>query len=315
MHEQRSDGLEVATCRDRESGLDQILVKRVHWGSAGGSTAVMYGAKPGKDDIEVVYQTGFYDETNARHVLIDAEGNCRWRMVERAEQALGLALAGLMDGAAEGIGYGIRVGETAQLRTRRVDGKTVRDAIAAIHEFNRTQPADWAEDSQAEAESGDFDGDPTPGRTTLLAVDVEGARFATDEDAASWLVVRIHRIKACDLPGIVLLQDKRSGEWRSIYELPRGARCEGLTVRETMRDGYVRDDKLYAEVCLAACESSRRGHSSWGWFEINLRQDTVAPLSSRPDFVPIIEGPAERPAALDLAAIALGGSNAKRAGP
>lgn len=311
VHPERGDGMEVAKCRDRASGLDQILVRRYTWGSGGGSTAVMYGVQPGGNDIEVVWQTGFYDETTVRHVLIDAEGGCRWREVQRAEQALVRALIGLMEGAEDGIGYEAAVGETAELTARRIDGDKVRDAIGAIHEYSRKLPGEWAAGWAAEKE---HDLDPFPGVTTLLAVDVEGARFASDEDAASWLVVRVHRVQACDLPGMVLVQERRSGEWRSIYELPHGSRCEGATVRETMREAYVREGKLYAEVCLTGCEGFNWDDAGWAWFEVDLQRDTATRLRSRPAFVPSVEGPADYAPPLDLVAIASGGLS-KRAAP
>ena len=315
-HELFGSSVMASICRHQEAALDYIYIEPLVLGSGAVPIVKIYRIHPTTNAIELVYTTDLLDDFALRKdTLIDAEGNCRWRELQNLKHALSTALAPLVGSERQPVDFQIEVGETTGLLPRHLENETVRNAFLAIHENGIVNTPNVSYKGRVAV--------PRP-----LAVDVAGARYASANDSESWLVVRIIR-EACDVPGIVLVQNRRQGTWRSIYELspdqlairfrtgilgtvldpyePDCATVVGLGGRLSialMREFYVKDDKLFAEVCLADCVGSFRDWPLWAWFEIDLLNNTATRLQERPDFMPLVEDIDDQAAEPNLAEIA-----------
>lgn len=301
-----------STCRNQETGLDQIYIEPHDPGSGVTPVAQIYRVHPETNIIEFVYETDFLDEIGwQEEILIDAEGNCRWQELEDSKHALSTALVPLMDGEGQPADFEVEVGETVDLASRPLATETVRSAFLAIHEIGIVN-----------AQNLPYEGRAAVPRS--LAVDVAGARYVSADDSESWLVVQITR-EACDAPGIVLVQNKHQGTWRSIHELSPDqlaaeywgsdpdfdksdcAAAVGFARRlsiSLMGDFHIKGDKLFAAVCLSGCVGSFRGRPFWAWFEIDLLGNTATRLREAPDFVPVFGDVEDEAAVPNLADIA-----------
>ena len=97
----------------------------------------------------------------------------------------------------------------------------------------------------------------------------EGAVYADAAARESWLVVQILGGAACDSEGAVLLLDRKTGRWKSIYDA-RGS-CT-VAWNFPMRGMVVAGDRLYAGLCVDCV------YGGYEDFEIDLRTNHVRPV-------------------------------------
>ena len=304
MHEFPVDGIGPKKCKDQQTGLDQIFVEvKVH-GTCCAPQGHMYVVQSGTGVFEQAYATVFLsDDGWSEETFVDAEGNCLWRTFEEAQQALGSTLAALMERESQQVDFDVAEGGTVDLSPRRMANEPVREAFRTIRKSGFIN-GNWSWFK----ENFGYEGKGMPAVPRPLAVSVG----TTDGD--SWLVVSIDRPYACDdiaagiapagrgpadtVAGIVLIQNKRQGTWRSLHDIRLGPDdCERFfgwdrqLHIDLMSEIYVKDDKLFAEVCLSQCMRvyGRDESPSWAWFEFDLLRNLATRLPGRPDFMPIME--------------------------
>ena len=177
-----------------------------------------------------------------RH-LIAEDGTCLWRERRDADERVRTALAVL------GVGESAPFGEPiVPLPTREIAAATVRESLLELKGF-----------------------------ATL-----ERPLYADHADWDSWRVVQFtgtssyYAGEEVTNGGVVLVQDRQSGTWRAIYDVPgRSAKRSDFRLLAMMVD----DDRLLAGMCYSDC-----GH--WGdyrRFAIDLRTPRATLLETATD--------------------------------
>ena len=163
--------------------------------------------------------------------LVAADGSCMWQERKKGRQLFDEAMSDLRVG-----GEIDNPHRLSELPTRIVPAATVEKWLRALDGIAR----------------------------------LEGAVYASDADREAWRVVQVHGVWNCDAGGVVLLLDRKTGDWRAIYDVPSG--CTKV-LSFSLRDMVVRHDRLFAWACTAC--------SGWGFYEefaVNLRTHRVAPV-------------------------------------
>ena len=221
----------VTTCRHPVSGRDHTLI----YAQSGAylSYAEIWSVDPATGNPMRDYFEVRGDqqfEGAGLEQLVAADGSCRWQDRKKGRKLLHDAMSDLR------VGREINPRRVSELPTRIVPAAVVHKWLKVLHGIAR----------------------------------LEGAVYAGDADREAWRVVQVHGVWDCDAEGVVLLLDRRTGNWRAIYDVPSG--CSKV-LSFSLRDMVIKDNRLFVWACTA-CES-------WGYYEefiVDLRTLRVAPL-------------------------------------
>ena len=181
--------------------------------------------------LPVLLYTEFWGEAGPRVPLVADDGACLWRERLRDREVYKTAMAALR------VEPGVEPGDRPPglLPWRPLVADEVRVQLAAVRGV----------------------------------ASFEGAVYADAAARESWLVVQILGGALCDGDGAVLLLDRKTGRWKSIYDARTGCRHSLYP----MGGMVVAGDRLYASLCVNC--------SGWGIyedFEIDLRTNHVRPV-------------------------------------
>ena len=237
----------AGVCRDPDSGRDHAIV---HSGGGQHHEVSIWAARPPPAAPERLYVVHWGDGVYERgdddgwgiDALVAPDGACLWRGMKRRHDIHDAAMAALRvdrgaqhgepDGHLDGLDHG-------PLAWREVAAETVRERLAALRE---------------------------PAREGLTVF--EGAFYADDAARDSWFVVQVFGGEHCAASGAVLALDRKTGRWKSIYDVPSG--CT-KTWAFPMRGMVVAGDTLYAALC-SACY----GWGRYADYAIDLRANRVS---------------------------------------
>ena len=225
-------------CRDSVTGRDHAIV---HVSGGQFHEIQVWTADP-DDTIPVpVYREAWGDAVYeypgdewGRDRLVAGDGTCLWRDLKSAREVYRKAMVALQVGK----GYGSLNNGPDVLWSRKLDAATVRRWFVALR--------------NAEAV-------------------FEGATYADPAARRSWGIVQVTNSEACGgTGGAVLTLDRRTGAWRSIYDiLPGCSKVLYFGMREMVVDG----DLLYARLCTDCMY-----WGDWANFVIDLRSGRTVPL-------------------------------------
>ena len=257
-------------CRDPVTSRDHAILYSTNSGSGSISRMEYWSVRPDTKQMALEYHQNVVE---GELPLVDADGGCVWRQHKTEHDVFNDAIAALRAGTELELGeeaLTLEVGATRTLPTRPLSDDDVRHWLHALH-------------TQA------------PAFATF-----ETARYSDDSHTQSWRILQILGRQLCDAPGVVLLQDTRSGQWRSIYDVPSGC-SKVLTF--SLLDMLIKGDTLFAYFCTVCVHWGQRAN-----FMLDLPTNRVTRLgevdSSRGDNIPITD---------PLAFVDLGGSATPRA--
>lgn len=223
----------VAVCRDHVSGRDHAIL---HTSAGQHHNIAIWGLEAGVP--KQLYLEGWGDSMSGDEwgfdLLVAADGACLWRDRQRGFETFKTAMAALR--VDRGAGDAEPEAESGPLPQRALAAATVREHLRALRGTAR----------------------------------FEGAAYADDAARDSWFVVQILGGPMCDAEGAVLLLDRRTGQWKAIYDVAGG--CSKAWYF-SMRGMVVAGDRLYAGLCVDC--------SYWGRyadFGIDLRTNRAEAL-------------------------------------
>jgi len=108
---------------------------------------------------------------------------------------------------------------------------------------------------------------------------MQGARYAHDDDKNSWFVVQLFGTWLCDAKGVVLLLDKRTGVWRTIYNVPSGCSYD---LNYPLRGMLIEDNQLYVSACKGGTECMYHGEYHELSFDLSTNMVTALEFGSSP---------------------------------
>ena len=222
-------------CRDSATGRDHAGIF-----VAGGKhhEIQMWAVEPGNAAPGIVYREPAGEEVRTDR-LIAADGACLWRNLLSARETYRKATAALQVGEIPEVGSD----GSSVLPMRTLDAAMVRKWLTALY--------------------------------GAKAAYFEGARYATAADRRSWAIVQITGPEPTEIGGMVLALDRKTGTWRSIYDVLPGSTKQSYY---GMTDMAVDGDRLYAMLCTI-CSGWDSGVDS----EIDLRTGGVVRLKRMPE--------------------------------
>ena len=239
----------VALCRDLVTGRDHVILSD----STGGSGDIPYlqywSVQPETERATLEYRESVImdDGDDSEPVpypqlLVGADGQCLWRQHRTARDVFDGAMAALRTGVElDDEALTLALGDTLTLPTRAIPDDVVRHWLHALHTH-------------------------TPAFATF-----ETARYSGDSHTQPWRVLQILGRELCRAPGVVLLQDTRSGQWRSLYAVHSGC---SKTLNFPLQHMVITGDTLFASACT---DCSFWG--KYGCFEIALPTNRVRSLN------------------------------------
>ena len=193
-----ADSAEFAgRCHDPVSGRDHVILSTYSGGARGLNHLEYWSVQPDTQQLTLEYEQGTLIGAAAfesdLQPLVGADGQCLWRPQKRARDVFKDAIAALGVGVElEEKALDIEVGATLTLPTRTLTDDIVRHWLHALHTHAPT------------------------------LVTFETARSSGAPHPQPWRILQILGQQKCGAPGVVLLQDTRSGQWHSIYDVPSG---------------------------------------------------------------------------------------------
>ncbi len=191
----------VDVCRDADSNRVHAVV---HGGSGQFSMIWIWSVDPVTGDPVSEYEEGWVDTyAGGEWVLVGPDGHCRWRERQSARKAVNDAVRALRIGNVDDEAATLQDGESLPVRLL---------APEVVEHYLK----------------------PLAGIATL-----EGAVYASDVDRADWHIVQIRGDAICDAPGAVLVLNRRTRQWYSIYDIASGCSANldyplyGLRVHDT----------------------------------------------------------------------------------
>ena len=239
----------AGVCRDPVTGRDHAILSANDGGNSGIAYLEYWSVQPDTERVTREYTQITHSELefNPLPELRDADGQCIWRQQKRTRDVFKDAIAALGVGTElEEEALALEVGETLTLPTRTLTDDIVRHWLHALH----TQV-------------------PT-------LVTFETARYSGDPHTQPWRILQILGQQKCGAPGVVLLQDTRSGQWRSIYDVHSGCSYSLNFPLGAMR---ITDDTLVAEFCTYCLFSGQ-----YGKFTLDLPTNRVTRLEEEPSW-------------------------------
>lgn len=223
----------AAVCRDPVSGRDHAVLHMSEGQYHDIAIWSLEAAVPKR-----LYKEGWGDSAYGDDWGIDlpvaADGACLWRERQRRFETFGTAMTALR--VDRGAGDAEPEAGSGALPQRALAAATVREHLRALRGSAR----------------------------------FEGAVYADDAARESWFVVQVLGGPMCDAEGAVLLLERRTGQWKAIYDVAGG--CSKAWYFP-MRGMVVAGDRLYAGLCVDC--------SYWGTyadFEIDLRTNRAEAL-------------------------------------
>ena len=213
----------LGVCRDPVSGRDHATLSTSFGGTSGLAYLQYWSVQPATEQMTLEYSE-YHGEIQERPS--SAAGQCLWREYQKARETFDQAMAALQIGgnqseetlnSADHKKLDIAEGETLALPTREIPAAVVRHWLRALV------------------------ADP------FVRVTFETARSDGGSDDQPWRLLQILGQHTCGAPGVVLLQDPRSGQWRSIYNVPSG--CSKVT-NFSLKDMVITGDTLFAYFCI-----------------------------------------------------------------
>ena len=260
-------------CRDPVSGRDHVILSANPGGNSGYAYLEYWSVQPDTERATREYRqsTSGEPEFNPRPELSDADGRCLWRQQKRAHDVFDGAIAALGVGVElEAEALALEVGATRTLPTRPLPAAVVRHWL---HELHTHAPA---------------------------LVTFETARYSDESHPPPWRILQLRGRQLCNDPGVVLLQDTRSGQWRSLYDIRSG--CT-RSVSFPLWDMVITGETLFADFCT---ECEWRGE--YEQFALDLPTNRVTRLEEEEpswgENIPILD---------PLAFVDQGGSDSPRA--
>ena len=236
-------------CRDPVTGRDHVILSADPGGNSGYASLEYWSVQPDTERATLEYRQGVSNELefSPRPELHDADGRCLWRQQKRAHDVFDGAIAALGVGTElEAEALALEVGATRTLPTRPLPADVVRHWL---HELHTHAPA---------------------------LVTFETARYSDGSHPQPWRILQLRGQQLCNSPGVVLLQDTRSGQWRSMYDIRSGCtRSESFP----LRDMRITGETLFAEFCTE-CEWQGR----YGKFRLDLPTNRVTRLEEEPSW-------------------------------
>ena len=244
-------------CHDPVSGRDHVILRASPGGTSGYAWLEYWSVHPATEQMTLEYRQSVYGESEFKPPpeLSDADGRCVWRQQKRAHDVFDGAMAALGVGVElEAEALALAVDDTHTLPTRPLAAAVVRHWLHALHTH-------------------------APGLVIF-----QTARYSDASPPPPWRILQILGWQLCNDPGVVLLQDTRSGQWRSLYDVR-----SGCTESESfpLRDMRITDETLFAEFCTE-CD--------WGWqygkFRLDLPTNRVTRLGgegSRGENIPVTD--------------------------
>ena len=121
---------------------------------------------------------------------------------------------------------------------------------------------------------------PLAGETVLRSLEslegiatIEGAVYASEADYANWRAIQIRGNAICDAYGVVLVLNRRTGQWHSIFNIESG--CSN-SLDYPFYGMRISDGHLIVSACIHC-----RGHDDdYAGFSINLETWRVQPLDA-----------------------------------
>ena len=224
----------VDTCRDAVSGQVHSVI---HLGSGQYSDVEIWSVDPTTGEPVRAYSEGWVDSyEDGEWDLVTPDGQCIWRERQSDLKAISSAVQAL------------RIGDEDEeaLSLHGVDELPVR---------------------------------PLARETVLRSLDsleriatIEGAVYASDEDHAGWRVVQIRGNAICNAYGIVLVLNRMTGQWYSIYDVASGC---SKSLDYPFYGMRVNDGHLIVSACIHCS-----GHGDYAGFSINLETWRVQPLDA-----------------------------------
>jgi len=174
----------VDTCLDSASGsIHSVLLA----GAGQYSDLHVWSAGPATGNPVRHYIEGWADTyRDGRLDLVGPDGRCLWRERRSALRAVDDAMRALRMRDAGGKAFILKDGES--LPVRPLAGETVRHLL-----------------------------EPLEGTATF-----EGAVYGNGADRADWRVIQVRGDAFCDAHGVVLVLNRRSGQWHSVYDIASG---------------------------------------------------------------------------------------------
>lgn len=221
-------------CRDPVSGRDHAVFHTI--AGASSSTVQIWGVDPASSALKPLY-TEFWGDMESGDGkweldrLVAGDGTCLWRERQKARDTVKAAMMALRVRAGEDVGPGGAAPDT--LPARGIPAGTARKWLKALG-------------------------------GARSAVILEGAVYADAAGRASWSVVQALGATLHEREGAVLLLDRRTGAWRSIYDVSLDYPMLGMVVR---------GDRLFASVCVAWCDRGRgySGEAEYETLAVDLR--------------------------------------------
>ena len=225
-------------CRDPESGLDHALVQT----AAGkyGRLSFWSVRQSAREQLKMEYEEFWPPEdlsVEARRRYVSADGSCLWRERKQGRDLFREALSALgVENEPKGA---LSLGADAiNIPSRQLEEESVLKWLLALEAI---EPP---------------------------VLRFEAARYASQRERDSWMVVQVLGNHLCHEPGVVLLLDRRERTWRAIYDV-RAGRTRPLM--DPLRDMFVRGNTLFFRVCC----------STWGdyvSFALDLRSNHATPV-------------------------------------
>ena len=256
----------VTTCRDPITNYDQAVI----WTAAGSYADVrVWDIDPATSNPRQLYEEGwgelspdgFLSESTDRNLdsshgdkrsnypFVKADNTCLWQSRQKDRETFEKAMAGLQIGeeshrifgellSTHDAGKGRDISSAADLPTRMIPAETAHKRLRALED---------------------------------IAV-FEGAAYAGGSDRKTWFLVQLFGTWRCDAEGVVLLFNRITGWWGTVYDVPSGC---SKRLNYPLRGMLIKDDKLYISACTDC--------GSWGEyrdFVVDLHTSRVSFLES-----------------------------------
>ena len=233
-------------CRDPVSGRDHVILSANPGGTSGYAWLEYWSVHPATEQLTLEYTQTVSGESGFKPPpeLRDADGRCVWRQQKRAHDVFNGAMAALGVGVElEAKALALAVGDTRTLPTRPLSADVVRHWLHALHTLHTHAPG---------------------------LVTFQTARASDASPTPRWRILQILGWRSCNAPGVVLLQDTRSGHWRSLYDVPSGCSKNRNFPLRAMR---LTGETLFAEFCIDCIWWGR-----YGTFRLDLPTNRVTRL-------------------------------------
>ena len=218
-------------CRDPVTGLDHALV---HTTSGQYMTIQFWSVNPDSGEVKREYQEAWY-EINYGPVedraLLDADGRCLWRDRQQGHAVFQNVLSALRVGQDADPPFPEGAGRV--LPVREISAETARQQLLAL---DAVQP-----------------------RMVKFGAPV----YADEAGRAAWRVIQMTGTVLYDARGVVLVEDRRTGTWRALYDIRAGS--GGM---ESLH--YPAQFMVVAGNTLTVKLPTSLSYHIWGCFEIDL---------------------------------------------